>query len=440
MTLNLTTKEKILSHLLEFPIDDDSKNKYKEVCKKFNLTIKQASKYWIEIKQKHLKYYNRIPNISLSENEVKKVLKQEGDNLSITVNTNIEVKSLEQLLEVCEVDTSVWEVVSWQCKKWDLGIKNAANQIETKSLYSVSAKFRQIKLEKNLPLQKEVLLKELFASAPKTDYGKNLYTITKERNKLLELDLFDVHFGKLAHREEVGEDYDLKIAEQRYKDAVTSLLSRVNLNTVERIMFPVGQDLINVDNLQGTTTGGTPQDCDSRFHKIVKTVKRLLIETINELSSIAPVDVIISVGNHDEQTSFMIGEMLEAYYHNNSDVNVNNSASLRKYYKFGSVSIMLTHGNKEKFADLGMIFAAENSKLWASTEFRFIKIGHFHHNKKVSTLQTQEFQGFQVQIIPSLSGSDAWHTGKGYKSLKQAKAFLYDRKEGLVGEFNYSVI
>lgn len=439
MNTNTILKNQVIRHLLEFPIDDTIKNKYSEVRKKFNLTVKQASKYWIEVKEKHIDQYNRIPRSELTEGQVQKIMKQNGDDLSIMINTNVEVKSLEQLLEVCEVDKSVWEVVSWQCKKWDLGIKNAASVIETKQLFSVSAKFRPIKLEENLPLQKEVLLKELFKVSPKVlKYDVSL--CGNLRNKLLEIDIFDMHFGKLAHREEVGEDYDLKIAVNRYKTAIRELLSRVNLSEVERIMFPVGQDLINVDNLQNTTTGGTPQDCDSRFHKIVKTVKQVLIDSINELSIIAPVDVIISVGNHDEQTSFMIGEMLEAYYHNNENVNIDNKASLRKYYQFGNVSIMLTHGNKEKFADLGMIFAAENPKLWASTAFRFIKIGHFHHNKKVSTLQAQEFQGFQVQIIPSLSGSDAWHTGKGYKSLKQAKAFLYDRKEGLIGEFNYSVI
>ena len=86
-----------------------------------------------------------------------------------------------------------------------------------------------------------------------------------------------------------------------------------------------------------------------------------------------------------------------------------------------------------------MIFAAENPKLWADTKQRYIQIGHFHHNKKVTTLQTQEFQGFQVQILPSLSGSDAWHKGKGFDSLKQAKAFLFNKEEGLIGEFSYTV-
>jgi hypothetical protein len=433
-------KNQVIRYLLENPINDDAPNKYAAVRAEFDIDVKAASRYWIEAKQKYIEFYNKVPTVNLSEREVRKIVTQKGDDLDVIVHTDTEVKTLEQLLKVCEVDSSVWEVVSWQCKKWDLGIKNAANSIETKQLFSVGAKFRPIKVEQNLQLQKEIILKEIFAQAPKPAFPTRDHVASTTRNKLLEIDLFDIHFGKLAHREEVGEDYDLNIAVERFKAAVASLLGRVNLSTVERIMFPVGQDLINVDNLQGTTTGGTPQDTDSRFHKIVKTVKRVLIETIDHLSKIAPVDVVISVGNHDEQTSFMIGEMLEAYYHTSETVNIFNDASLRKYYQFGKVGIMLTHGNKEKWAMLGMIFAAENPKLWAATEFRYIKIGHFHHNKKETTLHTQEFQGFTVQICPSLSGSDAWHRGKGFQSLKQAKASLYDREEGLVGEFTFTVV
>lgn len=436
----MTTKQKVLKYFLQNPIDDNSPNKYKVVREKFNIDIKTISRYWIEFKG-NLQYFDKIAPTNLSEREIKKILTQNGDNLSVTVNTDIEVKSLEDLLEVCEIDTDVWEVISWQCKKWDLGIKNQENQIETKQLYSVSAKFRPIKVENNLELQKKVILEELFLAAPSANQEKLYkgdYTVNKDN--LLEIALFDVHFGKLAHREEVGEDYDLKIASKRYKDAVLDLLSRVNLDSVDRILLPVGQDLINVDNLQGTTTGGTPQDSDSRFHKIIKTVRKVLVETIDLLKQAAPVDVIISVGNHDEQSTFMIGEILDAYYTNDQSVNVYNDASLRKYYKYGVNAIMLTHGNREKFNDLGMIFAAENPKLWADTKYRFVQIGHFHHNKKVTTLQAQEFQGFQVQILPSISGSDAWHTGKGYNSLKQAKAFLYNKTKGLFGEYTHNAV
>lgn len=440
----MTLKERVQTFLAKNPINDNIPNKYKHVCTALNISVKQASRYWLELKQK---IDNTHKPCNLSEAQATKILKQEGENLNISIKVDFEIKSLNDLLEACEVDPKKWEVISWECKKWDLGIKNQQQEIETKALFSVNAKFKAITIDTNLNLQKDVILKELLNNKNNFDSLENWYNFTQnidkaivnKRSNLLELALFDLHFGKLAHKEEAGEDYDIKIAVDRYNKAIETLLSRVDLNTVEKILLPVGQDLLNVDNLHGTTTAGTPQDNDSRFYKVVRTVKNVLIETINKLSLIAPVDVVIVVGNHDEQSTFMIGEMLDAYYYNNRYVNIYNSASLRKYYKYGISGIMFTHGNREKFNELGMIFAAENPKLWADTKQRFVQIGHFHHNKKANTLTTQEFQGFQVQIIPSLSGSDYWHKGKGFLSLKQGKAFLYDKEQGLIAEYTYTV-
>lgn len=443
----MATTKQIKKWLLDHPIDEQANDKYADAYTHFRgrVTKKQLSNIWRQLR--------KMPNFTpIDLNEVSgwagtgveapaqntKTVSAAGDQLNITIgNVDHEVKTLDDLLAVCEVDTRDWEVLSWQCKKWDLGIKNANDAIETKQLFSVSAKFKQRKVDTDLNLQKEVILKELFKESKSVD-NKIILNRATDKNNLLELALFDVHFGKLAHKEEVGEDYDLKIAASRYAKAINVLLSRIKLNDIQRILFPIGQDLINIDNIAGTTTAGTPQDCDSRFHKIIRTVKQVLITTIDKLAKIAPVDIVITVGNHDEQTSFMLGEMLDAYYHNNSLVNVDNSASLRKYYKFGVNGIMFTHGNREKFNELAMTFAAENPKLWADVSERYVQIGHFHFNK-IQTVQREEVKGCTIQIIPSLSGNDAWHAGKSYKSLKQAKAFLYNKNEGLIGEFNYTV-
>lgn len=408
---------------------------YTLIHETYGIDRKKISAWYKELQ---LEDVQDTPPIDYTEKQVKKTLKQEGENLYVSVNIDFEVRTLEDLFAACEVDESKWEVTSWECKKWDLGIKNAAEQIETKQLFSVSAKFRPKKLDTDLVLQKNLLLDELFDAAPELDPVESVDEASPNRKFLLELALFDVHFGKLAHSEECGADYDLKIAIGRYKAAIQHFLSTLDLSSIERILLPIGNDMINVDNKQGTTTAGTPQDTDSRFYKIVRAVKNLLISTIEDLRYIAPVDVIVIAGNHDEQVSFMIGEMLDAYFSKTDDVTINNTASLRKFYKYGNVGFMFTHGDKEKHGDLGMIFAAQKPQLWADTTERYIQIGHYHKNKKINYITADEFQGFQVQVIPSLSGTDAWHAGKGYNSLKQAKAFCYD-ETGLFAELTYTV-
>ncbi len=86
-----------------------------------------------------------------------------------------------------------------------------------------------------------------------------------------------------------------------------------------------------------------------------------------------------------------------------------------------------------------IIFATEQPNLWADTKFRFCKLGHFHKNKKIDYVSVDTYNGFQVQVLPSLSGSDAWHNSKGYLAQKQAKGFLFHKERGLVAEHTYTV-
>lgn len=450
MQLDKELRLKVVSYLERNPINDNAKNKYSSAAKYFNVDKEYIRTVWRKIRP-----INNIPSylkkrpatIAESFQKLASERTQDKNILSVTVNTETEVKTLEDLLVTCDVDGSIWEVVSWGCKKWDLGIKNKDEQIETKALFSVSAKFKPKTVETDLNLQKDLLLKELYDSAPNLDIIKTFtdfrnsqeeFNNKVERNCLLELCLFDPHFGKLAHAEESGSDEDIKIVSKKYRAAIKDLIGRVNIDSIERILLPIGNDMINVDGNNNATTAGTPQTSDSRFYKIVRTVKELLIETINDLVLIAPVDVVVIPGNHDTVTTFMIGEMLDAYYHNTDVVTINNSAKARKYYQYGKTSIQFTHGNEEPHTALGLIFATEQPRLWADTKFRYCQVGHFHKNKKTNYVSVDSHQGFSVQIIPSLSAADSWHYKKGYYSLRQAKAFLIDYNQGIVGEFTHT--
>lgn len=338
-----------------------------------------------------------------------------------------EIKTKEDLTRECDIDWSQWEIVKMIYNAW--GKEGNQN-------YQVKAWLAPISADTSVKVQKELLLEEL-----KKDLGDRSIPVINKRNckYAYEINIPDVHFGKLAWGEESGEDYNLKIAEERYTKAVNNLMSYVDHDKLERIVFPIGNDMINIDSRKNETYAGTAQDSDSRFFKIVQTVKRILIKTVDSLSLVAPVDVIVVSGNHDPEAMFMIGEILDAYYHSNPNVTVDNSARQRKYYRYGKNGFQYTHGNEEKHTDLGLIFATEQKELWAATEFRFCKLGHYHKSKKISYVSIDEHAGFQVQIIPSLSSSDAWHFSKGYMSRKGAKAFLYDKEEGQVGEFIYNV-
>lgn len=436
----MVKNQQIRNYLINNPVDRGKPDCYKTAADKFGV-----SKDRIRGIYRRLRYAGEVepdgPAISdqFEKTNLRRAEREFEEDIKfgkgqVTVNTTKKVSTLQELIKVCQIDLKEWNIDRWICNQWQVGAKNSANKIEVTPLFQVKAWLSRRKVETDLVKQKEALLKELKAYAPIVGpLPKKLVPVNG--GSLLEICIFDPHFGKLAWREETDDDFDLKIIENRVKQAVKNLLGRVNLDQIKKILLPIGNDLINIDNRHNTTFAGTPQDSDCRYMKIIKTVKRVLIEIIDDLSRIAPVDVIIVPGNHDTTSSFMIGEILESFFFNNKRVNIDNVPKMRKYYQFGLNSFQFTHGNEEKHDSLGLIFATEQPNLWANTKFRFCQLGHFHKNKKINYVSVDEHQGFQVQIMPSLSGTDFWHKSKGYNTLKQAKALLFDPNEGLIGEF-----
>lgn len=348
-----------------------------------------------------------------------------------TVAVTDEITSLEDLIKVCKIDTTKWNIDKYIQNFWG-------------GKYQVKAFMSLIKPESNLQAQKDVLISQLKDQLAIDPWWQHRYIHQNEKesaNQLLELAVFDLHLGKMSWKGETGEDYDLKIAAQRYRDCIFELVNRVNMSKVERILLPLGNDMIHIDNKFKTTTNGTPQDTDGRFAKIIKEARALIIDTVAFLLNQyhTKIDIVIVPGNHDQTVMFTLGEILDAYYTDHRSVKVYNNPKLRKYYQFGKNMIMFTHGSEEKHADLGLIAATEEPVMWANTKYREVHLGHLHKSKSIKYTNVDEYQGFKIRIINSLSGTDAWHYSKGYMSLKGAEAFVWDKEKGLVSNHFYNL-
>lgn len=266
---------------------------------------------------------------------------------------------------------------------------------------------------------------------PKIDYKEHMLY---EGERLLEISIFDPHLGKLAWEPEAGENYDIKIAASRFKEATAYFMDLAKALQVTKIAFVLGNDLFHTDGMTNATTAGTPQDTDVRWQKAFSTVRRLMINCIDNLRTVCPVDVIIVPGNHDRAQCYYLGEALECWYHNCDEVMVDNAPKLRKYYKFGTNLLGFTHGSEEKHADLPMIMATEVPMDFATSTHKEFHLGHCHSN-----LVTEKF-GVITRILPSIAGTDAWHKSKGYVgNIKSAQAYLYSAEEGFLAFFQYNV-
>jgi hypothetical protein len=258
---------------------------------------------------------------------------------------------------------------------------------------------------------------------------------------MLEVSAFDLHFGKLAWREEAGEDYDISLARSCFEEAVNDLVRKAHGFPLQRILLPIGNDLLQTDNLQGTTTGGTPQDTDSRYVKAFRAARSALAWAIDRLACEAPVLVIVVPGNHDRLTSFHMGEVLEAQFSADQRVTVDNSPKLRKYVPFGVNLLGFTHGSEEKHADLPLIMAREEPELWAAAKHYEWHIGHLHKSKETRYTAGDSFNGVRVRILPSLCAADAWHYSKGYVGERRsAEGYLWNFATGYAGHLATSVL
>jgi len=355
---------------------------------------------------------------------------------TLTSPKSSRIKTLDDLIAQCEIDTNIWEVERYIVNKWEVG-SQIDGVIVVEPLFQVKAWLKKNKEVYRLELLRSQIIEEVKSFAPiykKIDYPKF------NQGQLLEVNIFDLHFGKLCWGKETGDNYDTKIARKRFLGAIKSIISRVEGYNIKKIVFPIGNDFFNSDNKANTTSNNTPQDEDLRWQKTYKRGRELLIEGIDLLQQVAPVDVVVVQGNHDFERSFYVGDAMECWYHNNPNILVNNEANPRKHYKFGDCLITYTHGNNEKVLDLPLLVASEVPKLWASTKYREVHIGHLHHKKEIKFMSTNEHKGMVIRYMRSLSGTDAWHNLKGYTGGIQAcEAFIWDENEGLICQFSHNL-
>lgn len=249
---------------------------------------------------------------------------------------------------------------------------------------------------------------------------------------LLVLSLPDQHVGKLAWGKETGTDYDIKIAVDTYLDAVANLTSSTAHYRPGKVLYIVGNDLVHVDNSSNTTAAGTPQDVDSRWPKVVGAAFEMVASTIETVAEQADVDVVITPGNHDTHTTYMIGFALAQRYRNDERVKIINRPSYRQYYREGKLLFGITHGDGVKEDKLPLVMATERPHDWGDTKWREWFLGHFHRRKAVQTVTINDELGVLITRLPSLTGVDSWHFKHGFGGLRHAEARVYDPSKGVL--------
>ncbi len=308
------------------------------------------------------------------------------DKATVNAISLNEIRTLEELLEVCEMDEDEWRVKDWSVKTWRIPVKNEHKQIEDRPAYYISARFER---DKERIFVRDVV-QEMMGRLPPKPY---IYKERKEGDLLAVLHMPDPHFGKVPARMEMTLDDQ----EERFVDVAHQLVSGFSHLPVQRVMVPVGHDFAHIDYRRvtrkgtwGMTQSGTPIDYLADYHDMYLTADRAgerMVDMLLDMGFL--VDLVIVPGNHDETTAFTLGHGWTKKYAKYEEVRIDNSKPVTKYYQYGRNGLMLTHGHTVKWADMPMHFAASAPELWSQSVWRELLPGHLHTMRGAASVITR---------------------------------------------------
>lgn len=351
-----------------------------------------------------------------------------------TLAEALENPKLKQALASAEINLADFEVVKFRSNSWDVTMKlrtaDGADQPELRTNHQFSIEWHRRKPTPLLTalehIEERLSIKDRPVAKAPVRSGK----------RMVEVALYDLHFGLLAWAPETGEDYDVTIARKVMADATAQIVQRTYALDVEYFLFPIGNDFLHVNNVMGQTPQNKNQlDVDTRLARIIEEGELALRDTIDELKEIAPVHLFWVPGNHDPQTSYYLLRILNAWYRLDDRVQIDVSPKPRKIHLYGINLIGFMHGcdiasSREKA--LAGILADEAAAEWAPGQYREIHKGHYHGKGELYFAGVSTYGGVVVRTIPSLSGTDYWTFSKGFVGgSKTAQFFVWNKEHGL---------
>jgi hypothetical protein len=370
---------------------------------------------------------------------------QEGDELIIN-GLFPDITTVEEVIEQGKVDMEVWKVDHFIINTWqgyrrheekDLKFKKGKStgfvrdygDLFTKPLWQVKVWFAE-REEKPFEDVFESFIQRLEGAAP-------TYVSIKpnppEGDFLFVPCIFDAHFGEL----DTTRSYTIEQANKDYKDANAALVSRVlSLGMrISRVLLPLGNDALHVDNLHGTTTRGTRQDTSADIRDAIDALFDACSVQVEQLVSVAPVDIVVIEGNHDRLLSYCLGKFLEARFSKHPDITVDARRGPRKYYQHGKNMIGMEHGDRLSPERLVSVMAVEAPKMWGTSTYREMLRGHFHRKQEVYYAATEE-HGVMIRTIPALSPTYEWLKVMGFVGANRAaEGLFYQENNGPGGAF-----
>lgn len=368
--------------------------------------------------------------------EVEQTTDADG-GVTLRVKNLPRVKTVDEVIAAAGLDPAHWTVKSATLKAYEGFMKSPTGDPIVVPLTSATVQLAPNRGAVAAIAAIAALIEDAKAHAPIYPQVRFIKPQAADRHMAI-VSITDHHFGLLAWADESGESYDVGIAERLASEAMTAILSRLQPYPLERIMLSLGSDWFHsdktVDGKGGSTTRGTVQETDGRWQRTWRAGVRAAVGLIDQASAVAPVTALFRSGNHDEQTAFFLGDLIDAWYRNNAAVKVANIPAPRCYERYGESLIGFAHGHNEKPSSLPMLMATERPADWAATRFHDWMTGHLHRKG----ILMDEVGGVQMYTMPSLCGRDAWHAAKGYAHRRSCETRIYHHDDGPIAHLTFN--
>ena len=296
----------------------------------------------------------------------------------------------------------------------------------------IKAKQDQQQMYNDLVQSINELATELPKFAPKKVEG------TVDDKLLAVYPLGDPHIGLLTYSPEVGQDWDLTIAEQVFMPLFANLVAAAP-RCKECLIIDLG-DFWHYDAMdQRTTRSGHKVDADGRPSKMIMVGYRIMLAMITYALEVHEVvNVKIMPGNHDDMGSIFLRIGLYHHFANEPRVNIDLTPEVFQYFQWYKCLIGIHHGDKCKPNNLPMVMAADRPELWGSTLFRYWYVGHFHHSSE-STFKGKEQQGCDVETFRTIVPGEGYAHEAGYRPKQDGKCIVMHADYGEVERYTVNI-
>ena len=243
----------------------------------------------------------------------------------------------------------------------------------------------------------------------------------------------DEHLNMRAFREEcMGNDWDLKIAIERHREAMLQLISNALPARFARLIS-LG-DLLHNDSMRPQTFAGTDVDVDGRMGLALDQAVLLLRYMIDLMLTIyQEIEVVLARGNHPPTMELAISKMITIAYEKEPRVTVIKNEPKHIPLVWEKNFQLITHGdrlNPQKKADIATsVYRAQHG----AANFTHILSGHLHHKDQKS------LSGCLTEVFEVLPTPDCWHTESGFVTSDQSASVLrYHKNGGIIDRHEYN--